>query len=793
MSTPARWLFPHLCLLLGACAGDKPRTDTGAAQGHGEIAADISGPLGTPWPFASGAQRADFARGQEVAAHTFTIAEGLGPAFNVSGCGQCHEKPVLGGGAGLYRRFGIGAVRTEDGAYFPARSAGEAGGVIRLYHRPDPEQPAHPELDPQLSLVGGRVPIPFFGLGLIAELEEQAILEWADPDDDDGDGISGRPNYDRGFVGRFGRKAQTVSIEGFIRGPLMNHMGITTDPLTEEQKAALPVDSSGGGASGAAARQGLDALLQHGQAAADAAPTVDDDGVTDPELAGADLFALVSMAMLMAAPEVRLSLTDDERRGRDHFDDAGCGSCHRPRIDGPRGPLPVYSDLLLHDMGEHLADGIEMGEATGSELRTQPLWGIAAGGPYLHDGRAATLDEAIRWHGGEAAAAAAAYAALSTSDQQALLGFLATLGGAEQASKGLLPPEAEAPAPGTWGGPLPDLSAEDLAAFTAGRAAFDAERGQSAGLGAPRFNGDSCRACHFQGAVGGAGPRGVDVIRHGRLDGGRFVEPAVGTILHRQTALPGAVNPPEPGVVLYELRQTPPLFGLGLIEGIPDHAILAHADPDDADGDGVAGRPSWVDGGRLGRFGWKAQVPSLAEFSRDALSVELGLTLPAVEGRTFGARTDNDDVPDPEVSLDEIDALTDFMRLLGPPPPGVVVDAAAAAQGQSLFEHWGCATCHVPSLPGADGPVPLYSDLLLHEVLPEGATGIEEAGATARAFRTAPLWGVSQSAPYLHDGSADTLAGAIAAHAGEAAPAAGAFSAASPREQSALLAFLGAL
>ena len=89
-------------------------------------------------------------------------------------------------------------------------------------------------------MIAQRNPIPFFGVGLIAELSEAAILKHSDPIDIDGDGVSGRPNYDQGFVGRFGRKAQTVSIEGFIRGPFFNHLGITTDPLSNEQRRDLP-------------------------------------------------------------------------------------------------------------------------------------------------------------------------------------------------------------------------------------------------------------------------------------------------------------------------------------------------------------------------------------------------------------------------------------------------------------------------------------------------------------------------------------------------------------------------
>ena len=297
---------------------------------------------------------------------------------------------------------------------------------MRLYHRPDMGEPVHPELDPRTNVVAQRNPIPFFGVGLLAELSNEEILKRADPDDADGDGISGRPNYDRGYVGRFGRKSQTVSIEGFIRGPLKNHLGITTDPLTDAQKAALPVDSSSDDPMDGATGSLFHGVLPFGQAAANDGPITDDDGAPDPEMSGDDLFDLVSMTMLMAAPDVRTDLTPTEIEGRDLFDDAGCADCHTPRLTGPRGPLPVYSDLLLHDMGPDLADGLVQGEAGGEEFRTQPLWGIAAVGPYLHDGRATTIDEAIEMHGGEGQRSADHYNGLSDADQQKLVGFLLT-------------------------------------------------------------------------------------------------------------------------------------------------------------------------------------------------------------------------------------------------------------------------------------------------------------------------------------------------------------------------------
>lgn len=781
---------------------------------HGPIAEGISAPMGQPLPTASAEQLQTFARGRAVANRRFRLSDGLGPALNVTFCASCHEKPDVGGSAGLYRNFSL-VGRRLDGAFFmsnpiplfdcgdvetppaervrnppPESNAGAVNGVLRLYAYGD-GLTARPAPDAQIDVLAGRNPIPFFGAGLIAELDEAEILSRADPDDDDGDGISGRPNLDAGFVGRFGRKAQTASIEGFIRGPLFNHLGVTSDPLTDEQRARLPVDSSA--TDDMALRFLVDHLSRRAQAAAPGTPNCDLDDAPDPELSPDDLFDLVSFAMLLAAPPVE-PLTPQTRRGLVHFDDAGCTSCHTPRLEGPRGPLPVYSDLLLHDMGAELADGFEMGEASGSEFRTQPLWGLAATGPYLHDGRASTIEEAILAHGGEAARARDRFAALNADQREDLLEFLRSLGGRDQASAGMLLPGHPTPAPGSLGGPLAGTSSTDMTAFEAGLREFDREFGFSEGAGAPRFNGDSCRACHFEPVVGGAGPRGVNVIRHGIVNAsGDFVVPAVGTILHRLNRLTDIAVFPQESATVFEHRQTPPLFGLGLVDTIPDAVILAAADPDDSDDDGISGRPSYVDGGRLGRFGWKAQVPSLAEFVRDAVAAELGMTLPAQPGLTFGRIHDNDDVPDPELSLASADHMLRFMMLLAPPPRTVPADPVAAAQGEALFDSLGCASCHIPELQGPGGPVALYSDLLLHEILPADAVGIEDASASVRELRTPPLWGLRHSGPYLHSGNADTVDQAIRAHDGEATAVRDAYVSSSELERAALLMFLETL
>ncbi len=768
-----RWI-PLVAAAAAACSDPDPEPT---------VPQDIFAALGEVRPGATPAQRATYERGRAVAQRRFTPETGLGPAFNVSSCTDCHERPTTGGSGGRYRRFLLVDQVLPDGSRNPT-------GVNGV-------QPQYSLATARLATTTGtnhaatRNPIPFFGVGLLAEVPDAEILSRADPNDRDGDGVSGRANYDRGFVGRFGRKAQTVSIEGFIRGPIFNHMGVTSNPLSDALKAMLPVPSA---ARTSATRQAISAFevgqQVQAQVAAPEEPIVDTDGVRDPELPEQDLFDLVSFTMLTAAPRPDAP-TADTTQGRALFDRVGCAACHAPALRSPRGLIPAYTDLLLHDMGPALADGVVMRLATGAEFRTQPLWGVTATGPWLHDGRADTLHEAIALHGGEAQRSRDAYMALTERERGLVVAFLDSLGGRAQKTAGLLPPGTALPAAGAYGGPLPGLDAAALARFERGRRRYDDDFAVGAGLG-PNFNGDACRSCHFDPVVGGAGAAGGDVTRQGIFDAmGVFTAPTMGTMAHRHGAL-DARPPVDPAANFFELRQTPHTFGLGLIERIPESAVTANADPDDRDGDGVRGRARRLADGRLGRFGWKANVPSVREFARDALFNEIGVTLPEVAGETFGATRDDDRAADPEITPAALDDLAFFIANLAP-PPRTRTDMALEDAGAQVFERAGCAQCH-RALAGEGGaPVMLYSDLLLHDVAAPGARGVGDGDVGGREFRTAPLWGLARSAPYMHDGRAYTVEAAVAAHDGEAARSARAVSALSPGDRAALVAFLRSL
>ena len=321
---------------------------------------------------------------------------------------------------------------------------------------------------------------------------------------------------------------------------------------------------------------------------------------------------------------------------------------------------------------------------------------------------------------------------------------------------------------GALGGPM---AGTDMTEWLDGRRLFERDFEVREGIG-PYFNGNTCQGCHQLGADGGAGPLDTNATRFGRLNpDGSFDYLPGGPILSREVAFPHQREeaPPEANVLVQ--RQAPPLFGDGLIDSIPDDVILANADPNDYDHDGIRGRANLIHG-KVGRFGWKGQIPTVRGFVLDALGNEAGLTAPA-DGSGFAVTQDDDDVPDPEVGNDVVDALTYYISRLAPPPRAPVsqdTNAATVTRGETQFKAIGCSSCHTPELQGADGPVELYSDLLLHDVSNPDADdpGVPDGSAGMHDYRTPELWGLRFSAPYMHDGRAETIDAAIRDHYGEA-------------------------
>jgi len=263
-----------------------------------------------------------------------------------------------------------------------------------------------------------RVGSQIIGLGLLEAISEETLLANADPDDLDGDGISGRPNYvwdllaEEAAIGRFGWKANQPNLIQQVASAFSADMGITTElfPLpdcTSVQAKCLAAPHGG-----------------------------------DPEIDEDDLQKVVLYTSTLAVPARRNWQDQEVLHGKQIFSDVGCASCHLPSITTGEHPrfaelsnqtIRPYTDLLLHDMGPGLADDRPHFEASGSEWRTPPLWGIGLIEPinkhtyFLHDGRARSLLEAILWHGGEAESSKDAVLELDKAERNALIKFLESL------------------------------------------------------------------------------------------------------------------------------------------------------------------------------------------------------------------------------------------------------------------------------------------------------------------------------------------------------------------------------
>jgi CxxC motif-containing protein (DUF1111 family) len=378
------------------------------------------------------------------------------------------------------------------------------------------------------------------------------------------------------------------------------------------------------------------------------------------------------------------------------------------------------------------------------------------------------------------------------------------------------------------------------------------------GLG-PVYNETSCVACHGLGAPGGAGPESKNVVLVtaaangcGPSQGLDQLLPSLrgsrSTVLHHFSTDPeygswrrrlfnptnkGDTNPPlkrgadpvvarirtlkeqtTPGRRLRDQsggtpsmngfnlnlveRNTPPLFGAGRIDEIPSEVLVAVAASQPAD---VQGRVSRTREGRIGRFGWKAQVPSLHEFVRVACANELGLEVPG-HSQAASPLAPKRKAKGLDLTESDCDAMVSYIRAL---PAPVVVDPSGPLgsldmrEGRRLFADVGCASCHTPTLGALRG---IYSDLLLHDMgqslSDSGSTyGIEgpdsPVGPTPREWRTPPLWGYRDSGPYLHDGRAQSLEEAVALHEGQGKASAHQFFSLSSPERSQVEAFLKSL
>jgi CxxC motif-containing protein (DUF1111 family) len=285
------------------------------------------------------------------------------------------------------------------------------------------------------------------------------------------------------------------------------------------------------------------------------------------------------------------------------------------------------------------------------------------------------------------------------------------------------------------------------------------------------------------------------VHRVGRFAGGSF-DPLVGaggpvarehSIAELGVRCDLPAGPPA-GANLISLRNAPPLYGLGLIDSIPDAVIRA--------GTANKGRANIVRDAlgneHVGRFGWKADTPTLEQFVGEAFRNELGITNPIAPtdlvppssgcGGQRSAALDDDGTV--------VRAVTAYVGSLPPPPSRV---GPQHREGQLLFSSIGCAACHTPTLSANGVDIALYSDLLLHDLGPAMDDRVVQGDAAGKDWRTTPLWGLGLRSRLLHDGRATNVPDAILAHDGEGAAAAKAFRRLTGQEQASLIDFLLAL
>jgi len=444
-------------VLLSAAFAEEARESL--SGGAATVFATTRQAFGQPLPHLTADQETQFFVGNSffnrnwVSAPSSTTArDGLGPLFNARSCSACHlhdgrgQPPAPGEDMlSMLVRLSVPGHDTEQGVV-PEPTYGDQLNNLAIHDVPpegralvsyeeltgtfsDGEPyslrqptytftdlnygPMHPE-----TLASPRVAPAMVGLGLLEAVPEQTLMDLADPGDADGDGISGRVNRvwdkmrQRTVPGRFGWKANQPTVAQQVAGAFLGDIGITSP------------------------------LFPHDNCPATALACRQAHNGGSPELSENLFGHVVFYSRTLAVPARRNPQQPAVRRGRQLFDAAQCGACHIPTLrtgvvpglpDLSRQVIHPYTDLLLHDMGAALADGRPDFEATGSEWRTPPLWGIGLVETvnrhtyFLHDGRARNLAEAILWHGGEAEASKEYFRRLPAADREALVQFLRSL------------------------------------------------------------------------------------------------------------------------------------------------------------------------------------------------------------------------------------------------------------------------------------------------------------------------------------------------------------------------------
>ena len=378
-----------------------------------------------------------------------TARDGLGPLFHARSCSSCHVKDGRGAptnnsstSVGLLFRLGVPGKSSGDpvlGVQLATKAAPgiEPEGTVNV--RYEEKEVGFDNLKtaslrkPKYELIandhygkphaeiqfGPRIAQQLVGVGLLEAVTDKTILANADPNDEDGDGISGKPNFifnpesKKRELGRFGWKANEANLRTQTASAFLRDMGITSpihpiEDFTKPQKEKINVT-----------------LIAN-------PPDIDDSKFE----------RVVTYLRTLAPPAQRKTNDPSVKRGDILFNKIGCSNCHIPTLrtgsitaidELKNQSIKPYTDLLLHDMGEGLADGLKDSLASGSEWRTPPLWGIGLTKTvngntfFLHDGRARSIEEAILWHGGEGSESRKNYSSLSFDEKNDLLNFINSL------------------------------------------------------------------------------------------------------------------------------------------------------------------------------------------------------------------------------------------------------------------------------------------------------------------------------------------------------------------------------
>lgn len=450
-------------VVLASCGGDEG--DAVPQLLGGETTRDVantgSRAFGFPAPTLTNDERRVFEIGDSFFTQNWVTApastdarDGLGPMFNAQACASCHLRDGRGtpastgdGELGLLLRLSVPG-STDNGGPNPHPVYGDQlqdrsvlgvpaeGDLIVTYEEivgeygdgtpyslRNPTYTVEGNFGPLGDdiMISPRLAPQVIGMGLLEAIPEESVLAGADPDDADGDGISGRvnevwnPEISDMALGRFGWKANAATVRAQSADAFRGDMGITSSLAPEESCTETQTECND-------------------------APTGNGPG-GEPEVTDSRLGSVTFYTRTLAVPAARGADDAEVRRGADLFDEFNCSACHTPTHE--TGPIELvgvaalsdqvihpYTDLLLHDMGEGLADGRPDFLASGTEWRTPPLWGLGLidevnGERFLlHDGRARTIAEAILWHGGEAAPAMEAFRTADVDDRSALIAFL---------------------------------------------------------------------------------------------------------------------------------------------------------------------------------------------------------------------------------------------------------------------------------------------------------------------------------------------------------------------------------